>query len=196
MENVDPAKVLFLLVAALTCLIGFGLLMGIRARRRQPFSDFASLYGDNTDPPQPGDYKWKPAMDNRSRHNNPMFDEDPIVRDVSRHLAKKELAHNAAVNAEAELLKRLDGENPPPQKPRFHCEPINIGLGYDQFGNNEYLLHPDDKAYIERTGVNRAGGDVVCEHCGYTYYMHPPVQGALYLTRVCSREPMGRLVKL
>lgn len=146
---------------------------------------------------------WLYKPDHTNRHErvdntNPMFDEDPMVRGVSRHLAKKELAHNAAMNAEAELLKRLDGDQPfvPQRKPRYHCEGVNIGLGYDQYGNNEYLLHPDDRAYIERVGVNRVGGETVCPTCGYTFYQHPPVQGALYLTRICGRENIGELVKL
>lgn len=71
---------------------------------------------------------------------------------------------------------------------------VLYSLGYDDMGNNPSLLHPDDKAMIDGdkpngrygcTGVPRAGGDSVCK-CGYINYMHPPVQGALYLTRTCE----------
>lgn len=67
-------------------------------------------------------------------------------------------------------------------------------LGYDDFGNNEALLHPNDKAIIDgeaingrygKYGVPRAGGDSICK-CGATLYQHPKVQGALYLTRTCE----------
>jgi hypothetical protein len=67
-------------------------------------------------------------------------------------------------------------------------------LGYDDWGNNAELLHPNDKAVIHgeavngrygKTGVPRAGGDNVCK-CGYIFYQHPPVQGALYFTRTCE----------
>lgn len=70
---------------------------------------------------------------------------------------------------------------------------ILYGLGYDEYGNNEKLLHPDDKAIIEgeavngrygSSGVPRAGGDYTCD-CGMIFYHHPKVQGALYLTRTC-----------
>lgn len=67
-------------------------------------------------------------------------------------------------------------------------------LGYDDYGNNPALLHPDDKRVIEgdavngrygQSGVPRAGGDTVCK-CGYIFYHHPPVQGALYFHRTCE----------
>lgn len=58
-------------------------------------------------------------------------------------------------------------------------------LGYDANGNAPHLLAEMDRRLIEEVGVPRAGGDVVCR-CGFTYYQHPAVQGALYLTRTCA----------
>lgn len=68
-------------------------------------------------------------------------------------------------------------------------------LGYDDWGNNPGLLHPDDKAKIDgeidngkygKTGVPRAGGRAECAVCGYELELHPKVQGALYFTRSCE----------
>lgn len=67
-------------------------------------------------------------------------------------------------------------------------------LGYDDMGNHAGLLHPSDKAIMDgeaengrygRTGVPRAAGEAVCK-CGYIYYHHPAVQGALYFRRTCE----------
>ncbi|USN15964.1 hypothetical protein PAPPERLAPAPP_02230 [Brevundimonas phage vB_BpoS-Papperlapapp] len=58
-------------------------------------------------------------------------------------------------------------------------------LGYDQNGNAPHLLAEADRHYIDEVGVPRAGGDVVCR-CGFSYYQHPAVQGALYYTRTCE----------
>lgn len=66
---------------------------------------------------------------------------------------------------------------------------IKAGLGYDDMGNCARLLHPDDKRAIEgddgHGGIRRAAGDTPCRVCGEIYYRHPPVQGALYMTRTC-----------
>jgi hypothetical protein len=68
------------------------------------------------------------------------------------------------------------------------------GLGYDEFGNNSNLLHPNDLAILNgeaengkygNIGVPRAGHEYLCENCNYPLYSHPKVQGALYLTRTC-----------
>lgn len=65
-------------------------------------------------------------------------------------------------------------------------ETMRSFLGYDGNGNSVALLAEADRLFIENVGVPRAGGDVVCEKCGFIYYDHPPVQGALYLTRTCQ----------
>lgn len=68
-------------------------------------------------------------------------------------------------------------------------ERVLLSLGYDDMGNNAALLHPDDKRVIEGedggSGIPRASHMVVCK-CGYEYWMHPKVQGALYFTRTCQ----------
>jgi hypothetical protein len=73
-------------------------------------------------------------------------------------------------------------------------ESVRLSLGYDEWGNHAGLLHPDDKQRIDgetpngrygNTGVPRAGGEAVCK-CGFIFYLHPPVQGALYFTRTCE----------
>ena len=66
------------------------------------------------------------------------------------------------------------------------------GLGYDDLGNAPHLLHPDDKAKLDRGEYNRRGGaNVHCPVCDVPYWMHPPVQGALFIIRGCDQ-----LVKL
>lgn len=57
-------------------------------------------------------------------------------------------------------------------------------FGYDSFGNAEDLIAEKDKRVIE-AGINRASGGVICR-CRLPYYSHPPVQGALWLTRTCE----------
>lgn len=57
-------------------------------------------------------------------------------------------------------------------------------FGYDSFGNSWELLAQADRIKINN-GIPRAGGGVICEHCGVAYYRHPPVQGALWATRTC-----------
>ncbi|AEG53175.1 hypothetical protein LOF17_25875 [Sinorhizobium meliloti] len=68
-------------------------------------------------------------------------------------------------------------------------------LGYDDWGNNPDLLHPNDKAIIDgevengrygKVGVPRAGGRADCNVCGYPLELHPKVQGALYFIRSCE----------
>jgi hypothetical protein len=71
---------------------------------------------------------------------------------------------------------------------------VRYSLGYDDWGNHPALLHPNDKLAIDgeidngrygKTGVPRAGGETICK-CGFSFYLHPPVQGALYFTRTCE----------
>lgn len=64
-------------------------------------------------------------------------------------------------------------------------------FGYDALGNCERLVCLDDRIEMEK-GIRRAAGMVVCDHCGCTFNMHPPVQGALWATRTC----MDGIVKL
>lgn len=68
---------------------------------------------------------------------------------------------------------------------------MRTAFGYDAFGNSDRLLAETDRVAIE-AGVPRAGGMVVCDVCLCTYNNHPPVQGALWLTRTCN----AGLVKL
>lgn len=72
---------------------------------------------------------------------------------------------------------------------------ILYSLGYDDWGNNSDLLHPNDKAIIDgeaengrygKSGVPRAGGRAECGKCGFLLEYHPKVQGALYFTRSCE----------
>lgn len=67
-----------------------------------------------------------------------------------------------------------------------------IGLGYDDLGNAPHLLHPDDKAKLDRGDyLRRTSGECLCPKCEMPYRLHPPVQGALWLNRGCEN-----LVKL
>ena len=138
-------------------------------------------------------------LDNVQKVPTWLVQPDPFPR-KEHYTAPFELAPDsmeAQVQAvlDSEVLDRKEPYTPK-SRPRYHCEGVYIGLGYDQYGNHVYLLHPDDRKFIETVGPKRAGGDAVCEFCGYTFYQHPPVQGALALTRVCSRDNMGELVKL
>lgn len=73
--------------------------------------------------------------------------------------------------------------------------PILEGLGYDSFGNAPHLLNEHDRGVIEEGAYFRASGDMACSVCGQPYRLHPPVQGALWLTRGCERNGQ-LLVKL
>ena len=65
-------------------------------------------------------------------------------------------------------------------------------LGYDEFGNARHLLTENDAHRLLHGDWNRADGDVLCPDCGQPFRVHPEVQGALWLRRVCR----DRLVKL
>lgn len=65
-------------------------------------------------------------------------------------------------------------------------------LGYDSFGNKPELLAEIDRARIDAGDIHRAGHLTPCDKCGCAYHMHPHVQGALWLHRICD----GSLVKL
>lgn len=62
---------------------------------------------------------------------------------------------------------------------------------HDAQGNNSLLLSAKDKELIDAGDWMRAGGECVCT-CGYKYSQHDPVNGALWMTRLCN----GKLVKL
>lgn len=65
-------------------------------------------------------------------------------------------------------------------------------MGYDQHGNAPDLLSPKDAAALEDNDWKRADGNAICWICNSTYYLHPRVQGALWLRRTCDQG----LVKL
>lgn len=69
---------------------------------------------------------------------------------------------------------------------------MRYGLGYDENGNAPDLLCSEDMSKIQNGQTYRASGEVSCPRCGFKYREHPPVQGALWLNRICS----GDLVKL
>jgi hypothetical protein len=64
---------------------------------------------------------------------------------------------------------------------------------HDYLGNAPHLMSPVDRVRVfgDRPDWMRAGGGCLCK-CGKEYYDHPPVVGALWLTRLCDDE----LVKL
>jgi hypothetical protein len=65
-------------------------------------------------------------------------------------------------------------------------------LGYDELGNAPHLLNEHDCKRIACGDFIRcAGAEVICD-CGSPYILHPVVQGALWLRRVCP----DTLVKL
>lgn len=49
-----------------------------------------------------------------------------------------------------------------------------------------------DQKRVDDGDWYRAGGDAICEHCGFVYYDHPPVPHFLWLRRLCN----GNLIKL
>lgn len=57
------------------------------------------------------------------------------------------------------------------------------GLGYNDAGYNADLIAFGD---AREEFVPRASGDAICSVCHYALRMHPPVQGALFLTRTCT----------
>jgi hypothetical protein len=57
-------------------------------------------------------------------------------------------------------------------------------MGYDAFGNAPALVAAQDEAML--SNIPRAGGDVICDHCGLVFNRHPAVQGALWATRTCK----------
>ena len=64
------------------------------------------------------------------------------------------------------------------------------GIGYDAAGNCDRLLCEGDRQMIDAGLYPRVGGDAPCPVCGSPYRLHPPVQGALWLTRGC--DGLGR----
>ncbi|AXQ68616.1 hypothetical protein HOU00_gp077 [Caulobacter phage CcrPW] len=62
---------------------------------------------------------------------------------------------------------------------------------HDEMGNAAHLLSPGDAERINQGGYRRVAGGCTCD-CGKLYYDHPPVLGALWLTRLCG----GEIVKL
>lgn len=84
---------------------------------------------------------------------------------------------------------------------------VVVESGYDgRFGGNAYNVfsltrhpaliqtHRTDRpilARVEKGDWRRAGGDALCERCGYTYLQHPEVRG-FALNILCN----GDLVKL
>ena len=72
--------------------------------------------------------------------------------------------------------------------------PYEIYVQHDNLGNAEHLLSESDANRLREDNQDwfRSGGDCVCDTCGKLYYDHPPVIGALWLTRLCD----DTLVKL
>jgi hypothetical protein len=64
-------------------------------------------------------------------------------------------------------------------------EGIRSGLGYDEMGNAAHLLTEVDRYALEKGDFIRADGNARCCVCDYPLNQHPPVQGALWLTRSC-----------
>jgi hypothetical protein len=68
---------------------------------------------------------------------------------------------------------------------------LDIRARHDDLGNCPELLDPVDAQRIKDGDVARVSGECVCSFCGKKYYDHPPVIGALWLTKLCD----GLLVK-
>lgn len=66
--------------------------------------------------------------------------------------------------------------------------PFDLRVQHDNLGNADHLLADEDRQKIEDGTWYRASGDCVCDACGKTYYDHPPVIGALSLTRLCDGD--------
>lgn len=66
--------------------------------------------------------------------------------------------------------------------------PYDLYVQHDHLGNAPELLAPADAARVnaDRPDWFRASGACVCEACGKLYYDHPPVLGAIWLTRLCD----------
>jgi len=59
-------------------------------------------------------------------------------------------------------------------------------MGYDEAGNCAKLLARVDAEALEAGDFRRVAGEARCPRCGSAYRLHPPVQGALWLTRGCD----------
>jgi hypothetical protein len=72
--------------------------------------------------------------------------------------------------------------------------PFELREQHDDMGNAPHLMSPVDRRRVfgDRPTWNRAGGSCLCTTCGKEFNDHPPVIGALWLTRLCDDE----LVKL
>jgi len=70
--------------------------------------------------------------------------------------------------------------------------PLELRNRHNEWGNCPELLAPEDKAKLDTGEWRRAAGSCMCPDCGRPYYDHPPVLGALYMTRLCN----GNLIKL
>lgn len=69
--------------------------------------------------------------------------------------------------------------------------PYDLYVQHDSLGNAPELMPADERARVEAGDFKRVGGGVRCS-CDRLYYDHPPVLGALWLTRLCD----GSFVKL
>lgn len=70
--------------------------------------------------------------------------------------------------------------------------PYDLWVQHDDLGNAPHLMPEDERARVFDQGDwKRVGGGVRCS-CNRLYYDHPPVVGAMWLTRLCD----GSFVKL
>jgi hypothetical protein len=67
---------------------------------------------------------------------------------------------------------------------RRMTDKMREAMGYDSYGNAPHLVSAQDEVAL--CDVPRAGGGVICLHCGLAYCSHPAVQGALWATRTCK----------
>jgi hypothetical protein len=66
--------------------------------------------------------------------------------------------------------------------------PFHIRSLHDHMGNAPELMSARERVKVSEGVFKRASGDCVCEDCGKLYYDHPPVIGALWLTRLCNNH--------
>lgn len=59
---------------------------------------------------------------------------------------------------------------------------------HDSNGNAYHLLSEEDRAKFDAGECRRTDQNCLCEVCGEPWWKHPPVIGALWLTKACNGE--------
>lgn len=66
--------------------------------------------------------------------------------------------------------------------------PFDLRQQHDGNGNAYHLLSEEDREKFDNCEIRRVDGNCVCEVCGKIWHDHPPVIGALWITKACNGE--------